>query len=127
MLGRNITFYRLKKGISKKELAATIGISPMAITYYEQNKRTPDLATTRKLANALGTNLAGLMSSTPETHQFQHGEYRKNSKLNKKSQKLICASVEDYFNRFLSVSDILGKEALRESLDGYRPDDLSDR
>ena len=115
MLGRNITFYRLKKGISKKELAAAIGISPMAITYYEQNQRTPDLATTRKLANALGTNLAGLMASSPETHQFQHGEYRKNSKLSKKNQEVICASIEDYFNRFLSVSDILGKGALRDA------------
>lgn len=115
MLGRNITFYRLKKGISKKELAAAVGLSPMSITYYEQNQRTPDLSTTRKLANALGTNLAGLMASSPETHQFQHGEYRKNGKLSKKNQELICASVEDYFNRFLSVSDILGKGALRDA------------
>ena len=81
MLGQNITYYRLKKGLSKKDLAAAIGISPMAITYYEQNQRTPDLATARKLANALGTNLATLLASSPDTHQFQHGEYRKNSKL----------------------------------------------
>lgn len=115
MLGKNITFYRLKKGISRKELAAAIGVSPMAVTYYEQDQRTPDLATTRKLAEALGTNLAGLMATNPETHQFQHGEYRKNSKLSRKNQKLICAAVEDYFNRFLSVSDILGKSALRDA------------
>ena len=115
MLGKNIMFYRLKKGISKKELAAAIGISPMAITYYEQNQRIPDLAMTRKLAAVLETNLVGLMSSYSETHQFQHGEYRKNSKLSNKYQDLICATVEDYFNRFLSVSNILGKDALRDA------------
>lgn len=115
MLGQNITYYRLKKGLSKKDLAAAIGISPMAITYYEQNQRTPDLATARKLANALGTNLATLLASSPDTHQFQHGEYRKNSKLSKKDQDLICAIVEDHFNRFLSVTEILGKGALRDA------------
>ncbi len=115
MLGRNIFLYRLKKGLSKKELATATGIPLKDITRYEQNQRIPDLATTRKIANALGTNLAALMASVSDTHHFQHGEYRKNSNLTKKNQTLICASVEDYFNRFLSVSDILGQEVLRDA------------
>ena len=115
MLGKNITYYRLKKNFTKKQLAEMLGITPMSVTYYEQDKRTPDLAMTRKIAAALDTDLASLIANRSGAHQYQHCEYRKNSKLSKNRQDYICASVEDYFNRFLTVSEILGKGALRDA------------
>lgn len=114
MLGKNITYYRLKQGMSKKELAQAIGVTPMTITHYEQNQRTPDIMTSRKLAAALNTNLAGLMATQNGQHQYAHREFRNQSRFSKTHQDYICASVEDYFDRFLTVSDILGAGALRE-------------
>jgi Zn-dependent peptidase ImmA (M78 family)/transcriptional regulator with XRE-family HTH domain len=115
MLGKNITYYRLKQGMSKKELAQAIGVTAMTITHYEQNQRTPNLETSRKLAAALNTNLAGLMATPNGQHKYAHCEYRKQSRLSKTHQDYICASVEEYFDRFLTVSDILGAGALREA------------
>ena len=115
MIGKNITYYRLRQGMSKKELAQVVGVTPMAITNYEQDLRTPDLAMSRKLATALNTNLAGLMAAQTGRHQYAHREYRKQSRFTQKNQEYICASVEDYFDRFLAVSDILGKGALRDA------------
>jgi len=115
MIGKNITYYRLRQGLTKKDLAQAVGVTPMAITYYEQGQRTPDLAISRKIAAALNTNLAGLMASRNSQRQYTHCEFRKLSRLSQKQQEYIRASVEDYFDRFLSVSDILGAGALREA------------
>ncbi|MCC8060955.1 MAG: helix-turn-helix domain-containing protein, partial [Clostridiales bacterium] len=35
MFHKNLKFYRLKKNMTKKELASLVGVSPMSITYYE--------------------------------------------------------------------------------------------
>ena len=35
MFGKNLTYYRLKAGMTKKELAERAGVSQMTITHYE--------------------------------------------------------------------------------------------
>ncbi len=35
MFSKNLKYYRLKKGMSMKELAALDGVSSMTISYYE--------------------------------------------------------------------------------------------
>ena len=114
MIGKNIMYYRLKQGMTKKELAQAVGVTPMAISHYEQDQRTPDLTMSRKLAAALKTNLASLMAAHNGQHQYAHREFRKLSKFSKANQDYIRASVEDYFDRFLTVSDILGEGALHD-------------
>ena len=43
MFNKNLKYYRLKKNMSKKELASLIGVTPMAITYYESGERKPNM------------------------------------------------------------------------------------
>lgn len=35
MFSKNLKYYRLKKNMSKKELASLVQVTPMAISYYE--------------------------------------------------------------------------------------------
>ncbi len=112
MIAKNLKYCRLKKGISKSELALRIGVSPMSISHYENNKRTPDLQTVRKLTAALGVKLADLLSNRSDGHNYQYAEFRRNTRLGKAHQEYIRENVEEYFDRFFCVVDALGDHAL---------------
>ena len=115
MIGKNLRYCRLRQGLSKKELAARIGVSSMSITHYENDERSPDLQTVRKLTEALGVKLADLMASRGQEHTYVHAEFRRNSRFGKNAQDYVRESVEDYFDRFFSVIDILGSHVLPEA------------
>lgn len=115
MVSKNIVYYRLKKGLTQKELSAAVGVTPMAISNYEKGLRVPDLTMSRKLADALDTSLAGLMSTGSEEHQFVHCEFRKMARFSKNNQEYVCSSVEAYLGRFFMIADYLGEAVLREA------------
>lgn len=46
--------YRKEKGLTQKELAKAMGITPVAITQYETGVRKPDIVKLKKLAAILG-------------------------------------------------------------------------
>ena len=56
MLGRKIKIYRLQQGLTKKELAAKVGITPAMVTAFEDNKQTPNLRIIRSLMSALNVS-----------------------------------------------------------------------
>ena len=58
MVEKNLKFYRLRSRLTKKELALRVGVSPMAITHYENGDRKPDIDMLHKLAEALGVRIA---------------------------------------------------------------------
>ena len=68
MFHKNLKYYRLKKNMSKKELASLIGVTPMAVTYYESGERRPDMTTVKTLAKGVsqreqtGSRSAGIYS-----------------------------------------------------------------
>ena len=115
MFGKNLKYWRLRRGLSKKELALQVGITPMAITHYENNERTPDLQSVRKLAAALNVKLGDLMASRDGDHQYVHAEFRKNARFGVSAQEYVRESVEAYFDRFFFVVDTLGKNSLPEA------------
>ena len=41
MFSKNLRFYRLKSGMSMKQLASLVGVSAMTISYYESGERKP--------------------------------------------------------------------------------------
>jgi transcriptional regulator with XRE-family HTH domain len=62
-LGERIIYYRKRANLRQKDLAATIGVSPSVLNYYEKNKREPTALTLANLAEALnvtGDALLGL-------------------------------------------------------------------
>lgn len=112
MFNKNLKYYRLKKNMSKKELASLIGVTPMAVTYYENGERRPDMATIKAMAQALGVKVADFLNKRNEKLVFTHGEFRKGSKLSVNQQEYIREDVEEYMGRFFNVIDILGGEVL---------------
>ena len=43
MFSKNLRFYRLKSGMSMKQLASLVGVSAMTISYYESGERKPGM------------------------------------------------------------------------------------
>lgn len=112
MFGKNLAYYRMKAGMTKKELAEKAGVSPMSITHYENENRKPDMKTLKNLASALEIRVSDFLTVRNEHLTFAHGEFRKNSTLTKGQQDYVAASIEEYFGRFMTVVDILGEKVL---------------
>ncbi len=69
MLGARIALLRRQRGMSQKELAARLGVSPSAVGMYEQGRREPDCAGLLKLAEIFGVSvdlLLGGGAAAPE-------------------------------------------------------------
>ena len=114
MLGKNIKYYRLKNNLTKKALADEIGVSPMAITNYENEDRTPNMETLKLLAKALNIRVTDFLENTGSTIKFTHGKFRKGSKLGTINQEYIRESVEEYFGRFFQAVSFLGGQKILE-------------
>ena len=115
MFSKNLKYYRLKNGMSMKELASLVGVSSMTISYYESGERKPSMDTIKALAGVLGVKVTDFLSNRNENLVFAHGEFRKGSKLSVKQQDYIKESVEEYLGRFYSVIDVLGGDVLPEA------------
>ena len=112
MFSKNLRYYRLREGISKKELAHRAGLSPQAISNYENDKRRPDIAIIRKIAQALNRSVVDFLYERNQGLLFQHGSFRRTSSLTRAQQDLVCEAAEEYFSRFFSIVEILGGEVL---------------
>jgi len=115
MFSKNLKYYRLKNNMSMKELAYSIGVTPMTISYYESGERKPGMETIKALAEVLNVTVTDFLSSRNNNLVFSHGEFRKGSRLSVKQQEYIRESVEEYMSRFYSVIDMLGGEVLPEA------------
>lgn len=115
MFSKNLRYYRLKNGMSMKELASLAGVSSMSISYYESGERKPSMDTIKALAKALGVKVTDFLSNHNENLVFVHGEFRKGSKLSVKQQDYIKESVEEYLGRFYSAIDVLGGDVLPDA------------
>ena len=112
MFCKNLKYYRLVKGMSKKELAQLVQVSPMAITHYENGSRYPEMDIMKRIASCLGVKISDFLTVRNKNIIFTHNEFRKNSSLSKEKQDLVCESVEEYFNRFMDIVELLGGEVL---------------
>lgn len=115
MFDKNLKYFRLKNNLSMSELAKMSGLSKMAISYYEKGERTPDMNTLKKLAEVLNINIMDFMLVRNDKLIFQHGAFRKNSRLNKSKQEYMREEIEEYFNRFYNIVNILGEKVLPEA------------
>lgn len=115
MFSKNLKYYRLKKNMSKKELASLVKVTPMAISHYESGERRPGMDIIKALASALDVRVSDFLCNRNENLTFTHGEFRKGSKLPISQQEYVRESVEEYMNRFYTIVDILGGEVLPEA------------
>lgn len=112
MFNKNLKYYRLKKNMSKKDLAEACGVTPMAITNYEQGARKPEIDIINKMAKALDVGVADFIRSRNDNLTYVHGQFRKSSKLTKSQQEYVREAVEEYCGRFFDAVDYLGGEVL---------------
>ena len=62
-IGDRIIKFRELKGMTRKELASILGVSPATITRYEKGEREPNLETIKKIACALNKSLSDLLEN----------------------------------------------------------------
>ena len=115
MFAKNLKFYRLKKGFTKKALAEACSVTPMAIGNYESGDRKPSMEVLETIADALGVRLVDLLKRRNSGLVFQHGDFRKNASMSKADQELIRESVEEYFSRVYDVIEVLGGDVLPDA------------
>lgn len=112
MISKNIRYYRLMSRMSQEKLAQSIGLNKMAVSNYETGKRTPDLATLRKIADALHVSISRLTASCGETLVIQHGAFRKHSNISQQVQGIILDSIDRYLDRLFQVVSLLDDTVL---------------
>lgn len=61
-IGKSIRYFRSQKGVSQQWLADAIGISKMSISYFENDKRCPDIATVKRICSVLDVPLGKFMA-----------------------------------------------------------------
>ena len=65
-LGKRIGMLRREKGMKQDELAEILGISPQAVSKWENDQTCPDIALLPKLAEILGVTVDELLSGKKE-------------------------------------------------------------
>ena len=112
MLGKNIRYYRLRNRLTKKALAERCGVSAMSITHYENDQRTPDTNTLRKIADAMDIRVIDFIRARNSSLKFQHGDFRKHAGLTQSMQQCVREMTEEYFDRFFEIVDLLPDNVL---------------
>ena len=115
MFSKNLKYYRLLRNLSKKALASKVGVTAMAITNYEKGDRNPSMEILKALAQALDVRISDFLAVRNQSIVFTHGEFRKDASLPVSQQEYVRESVEEYFNRFMTVVEILGGDVLPEA------------
>ncbi len=105
MIGDRILQARKSAGLSLRVLAEKAGISAMAISKYENDQSTPSSRVLLSLADALGVRVEYFFRTSKV--QLKEVEYRKHSKLPKKTLDQIEGDVIEQIERFLELEEFL--------------------
>ena len=65
-IGKRITLLRKEKGLTQEELASHMGISPQAVSKWENDQTCPDISALPRLAKLLGVTVDELLSGKEE-------------------------------------------------------------
>ena len=65
-IGKRIGLLRRQKGLTQEELASHMGVSPQAVSKWENDQTCPDISALPKLAGLLGVSVDELLSGKQE-------------------------------------------------------------
>ena len=65
-IGKRIGLLRRQKGMTQEELATQMGVSPQAVSKWENDQTCPDITALPKLARFLGVSVDELLSGREE-------------------------------------------------------------
>jgi len=111
MIGENIKYYRQLAGMTQEELAVAVGMTKMAVSNYETEKREADSSVLIKIAKALNVRPSRLMNNPTAGIAIEHGAFRKGA-MTSVAQEIFFRQVDDYLGRFTNVLRILGERVL---------------
>lgn len=73
-LGKTITEKRKTMGMTQEELATKLGVSPQAVSKWENNISCPDIALLPEIARLFGISVDTLLGVTPADKKAEHNE-----------------------------------------------------
>ena len=101
-IGERIYYCRVENHMTQKQLAEKIGIDPSTLRKYESGRLNPKIGTLRKIADALGCDVADLDDSLTFTidsksmnavNEFVNSMFEQNSALSAASKKIKASAV----------------------------------
>ena len=98
-IGKNIRHFRLQKGLSQQWLADAIGISKMSISYFENDKRCPDIATVKRICSVLDVPLGKFMAFSDGV-TLSDGFFQKSDELSAVQKNAISAQIRYSAQRY---------------------------
>lgn len=70
---KNLKYYRLKKLMSKKDLAKKTGLRVSTISEYENGTKIPSMENLRRLSEVLEVNVSDFLIARRTDLTFEHG------------------------------------------------------
>lgn len=98
-IGKNIRYFRSQKGASQQWLADAIGISKMSISYFENDKRCPDIATVKRICSVLDVPLGKFMAFSDGV-TLSDGSFQKSDELSAVQKNAISAQIRYSAQRY---------------------------
>lgn len=98
-IGKNIQYFRSQKGVSQQWLADTIGVSKMSISYFENDKRRPDITTVKRICSVLDVPLGKFMAFSDGV-TLSDGSFQKSDDLSATQKNSILAQIRYSAQRY---------------------------
>lgn len=98
-IGKNIRYFRSQKGVSQQWLADAIGVSKMSISYFERDKRRPDIETVKRICSALDVPLGKFMAFSDGV-TLSDGFFQKSDELSAVQKNAISAQIRYSAQRY---------------------------
>lgn len=98
-IGKSIRYFRSQKGVSQQWLADAIGISKMSISYFENDKRCPDIATVKRICSVLDVPLGKFMAFSDGV-TLSDGFFQKSDELSAVQKNAISAQIRYSAQRY---------------------------
>lgn len=111
-IGEKIRKIREAKGLSQKEVAATVGMDQSQYSKIEKGKTDPTTATLQKITAAIGVSLAEIFASDEAFKDV--GSYDRS--LMEKLQLLEQLEEDEKQSVFKIIDGLVSKKRLKESL-----------
>lgn len=112
MIGKNLRYYRLSAGLSQEELAGKLGLTKMAISNYENDKRDVDSKTLINIADALNIKAINLLKVDSYPLDITYGSFRKKAGISKDKIDLFYETIHRKLSNINEIINILGDNVL---------------
>lgn len=102
--GERLKQARVARGLSLRQLAERVGVSPMALSKYENDRVRPSAGVRQRLCEVLGVKPGYF--TRPQQVTLECVEYRTRRRLGAKARAAVEARVAEFLERYLAAESI---------------------